>query len=458
MDIAAAIESLRTGEESVRRRVVDELGRSGRPEAIEALLLAVGDESWPVRQAAAAHLERVARGHAPARPGDGAARRRERGHSQRGHGDLRAAGRGRGARAHGLLEDADEEVRNFAAVMLGPLKDRRAVAPLIAGALRRRRERASRRRRVPGPDRRPRRGDAPGGGPAQPSPGSPIPRSTPWARSPTRAPPPPSWTSWTTSSSAGPPSRPWAALADRSVLPDLVPHLHDPEPALRNAAIRAVVAIEQSARPRPERAWTRRCRPPCGARTSWPTCSTCCPTTTTANQRTAIVTLGWLREPRSVGPLVALLGRAGLQEHASHALVSIGFAGPRRPSRRGSPIPTTRCARGRCAACPGSRPRGAIALVAPLIHDPSTEVRAETVAAIGRLGDEDAAMLLFELLADESELIQESAMSALSRLPARACAAPARAGACAARRPAVRVQGGRGPRTPARAARPPPTS
>src|SRR4029078_10887694 len=35
----------------------------------------------------------------------------------------------------------------------------------------------------------------------------------------------------------------------------------------------------------------------------------------------------------------------------------------------------------------------------------------------GRLAHEDSAMLLFELLADESELIQESAMRALSRMP-----------------------------------------
>ena len=45
-------------------------------------------------------------------------------------------------------------------------------------------------------------------------------------------------------------------------------------------------------------------------------------------------------------------------------------------------------------------------------------MRAEAAAAIGRLGDEDAAMLLFELLGDESELIQESAMGALARMPA----------------------------------------
>src|SRR4051794_25244799 len=53
LDIQAALEQLRTGEEPVRRRVVEELGRSGRPEAITPLLLAVADESWPVRQSAA---------------------------------------------------------------------------------------------------------------------------------------------------------------------------------------------------------------------------------------------------------------------------------------------------------------------------------------------------------------------------------------------------------------------
>ena len=56
LDIQAALESLRTGEEPVRRRVVEELGRSGEPEAVTPLLVAVADESWPVRQAAAEHL------------------------------------------------------------------------------------------------------------------------------------------------------------------------------------------------------------------------------------------------------------------------------------------------------------------------------------------------------------------------------------------------------------------
>src|SRR6185436_3501483 len=36
-------------------------------------------------------------------------------------------------------------------------------------------------------------------------------------------------------------------LAGREALPRLLPHLYDPDPALRNAAIQAVVAIEQRA-------------------------------------------------------------------------------------------------------------------------------------------------------------------------------------------------------------------
>ena len=85
-------------------------------------------------------------------------------------------------------------------------------------------------------------------------------------------------------------------------------------------------------------------------------------------------------------------------------------------------------------------PAAASTWSAPLIHDPSPEVRAEAVAAIGRLGDEDAAMLLFELLGDESELIQESAMGALSRLPPETRGAAAAAGAAAATRRRVRIR------------------
>ena len=59
MDAAAALETLRHGEEHARRRVVAELAGSERREAIAALLVAVGDESWAVRQAAVEALARL---------------------------------------------------------------------------------------------------------------------------------------------------------------------------------------------------------------------------------------------------------------------------------------------------------------------------------------------------------------------------------------------------------------
>ena len=54
LDFQAALDALRSGEEAVRRATVDQLGRSGLREAIGPLLMAVGDDSWPVRQAATA--------------------------------------------------------------------------------------------------------------------------------------------------------------------------------------------------------------------------------------------------------------------------------------------------------------------------------------------------------------------------------------------------------------------
>src|SRR5215203_934124 len=131
IDIAAAIESLRTGEESARRRVVDELGRSGRPEAIRPLLIAVADESWPVRQAAAERL--AAFEPAVLLPHLEAALRSDEDAAMRN-----AAmeiyvkmGPAAGPALLALLRDADEEVRNFAAVMLGARRELGAVPALI---------------------------------------------------------------------------------------------------------------------------------------------------------------------------------------------------------------------------------------------------------------------------------------------------------------------------------------
>ena len=59
LDAAAALEILRHGEEHARRRLVAELAGSERREAIAPLLVAVGDESWAVRQAAVEGLARL---------------------------------------------------------------------------------------------------------------------------------------------------------------------------------------------------------------------------------------------------------------------------------------------------------------------------------------------------------------------------------------------------------------
>src|SRR5262249_46330218 len=133
------------------------------------------------------------------------------------------------------------------------------------------------------------------------------------------------------------------------------------------------------------------------------------------NRRTAAVTLGWLKEPRAQEALIECLGEPTLQDYAMHALVSIGFHS-RAAYLRGLEHPSDAVRQGTIRCLSWIAPPGGIDLVAPLIHDPSQEVRAEAAAAIGRLGDEDAAMLLFELLGDESELIQESAMTALARM------------------------------------------
>ncbi len=203
-------------------------------------------------------------------------------------------------------------------------------------------------------------------------------------------------------------------LADRDALPRIVPYLYDPEPALRNLAVRAVVEIEQRATaggvsldPEVQAALAR------GDLVDHllQTLSDEDP----HNRRTAVITLGWLKEARAEPLLIDLLAETGLQEYVSHALVSIGFRDPE-AYRHGLEHADDVVRQGTVRCLAWIAPPSGIDLVAPLIHDPSPEVRAETAAAIGRLGDEDAAMLLFELLADESELIRESAMAALSRM------------------------------------------
>ena len=203
-------------------------------------------------------------------------------------------------------------------------------------------------------------------------------------------------------------------LAGREALPRIARHLLDPDPALRNAAIRAVVEIEQRATASGESL-----DPEVQATLRHEELVThligMLADEDARNRRTAAVTLGWLRETRATQPLLEMLADAPVREFASHALVSIGFAD--RAAWLGGLAHADDLVRPgplRCLAW--IAPPDGTALVAPLIHDPSAEVRAEAAAAVGRLGDEDAPMLLFELLGDESELIQESAMESLARM------------------------------------------
>lgn len=414
LDIEAAVRSLRTGEESLRRQVVEQLGRSGQAAALQPLLLAVADESWQVRQAAGEQLQAFEASlllpalEAALRDDENAAMR---------NAAMEIYVRLGGAALQPLLTllgDANEEVRNFAAVMLGSVGDQAAVAPLL-GALQ-------------DPDVNVRHAAASslgqiGAGEAVPQLIASL-RSEPWLQYPAihalgeigdpRA-TAPLLELLPDEMLRGPLLEALGRLAGRDALPGLLPYLNDPDPALRNLAIRAVVAIEQRATAAGEsldpdvQAALRRedlvDHLLLGLRDD-----------EAQTRRTAAITLGWLKEPRAVGPLIALLTEAPLQEYVTHALVSIGFADPGAyADALAHPDDGVRQGAIRCLAW--IAPREGIALVSPMIHDPSVEVRAEAITAIGRLGDEDAGMLLFELLGDEAELIQESAMAALAQLP-----------------------------------------
>ena len=120
-DLQAALLALRRGEETARRRAVSELAGSLRPEAIAPLLGAVSDDSWGVRQAA---IEALA-----AFPQESLLPALESALRDDEDAGLRNAAMEIYVRLGGsaappllaLLRDTDEEVRLFAAVMLGTL-------------------------------------------------------------------------------------------------------------------------------------------------------------------------------------------------------------------------------------------------------------------------------------------------------------------------------------------------
>jgi HEAT repeat protein len=100
-------------------------------------------------------------------------------------------------------------------------------------------------------------------------------------------------------------------VAGREALARVAVHLLDPDPAVRNAAIRAVVEIEQRATASgesldPEVQATLR-REELVAHLIGMLADE-----ETRNRRTAAVTLGWLREARATRSLLALLGDPGV--------------------------------------------------------------------------------------------------------------------------------------------------
>ncbi len=417
LDAAAALEILRHGEEHARRRVVAELAGSERREAIAPLLVAVGDESWAVRQAAVEGLARLTPDallptlEAALRDGDDA-------------GSRNAAmeiyvrlGESAVQPLLTLATDSDEEVRLFACVMLGSIKNEAAVPGLVAA--------------LADPDTNVRHAAATSLG--QIGSQAAVPRlvealrGEPWLQYPAlhalgeiadpRA-APALVALLDDDLLRGPALDALARLAGRDALPRIVRHLLDPDPGLRNSAIRAVVEIEQRATASGESL-----DPAVQATLKREELVTHLVSMLAdedpRNRRTAAVTLGWLREGRATAPLLELLADAAVREFASHALVSIGFQ-DRGLWQRGLAHADDAVRLGTLRCLAWIAPAEGTALAAPLIHDPSAEVRAEAAAAIGQLGDEDAPMLLFELLGDESELIQESAMQGLARMsPAR---------------------------------------
>lgn len=410
IDVRAALETLRTGEESRRREAVEQLAAEGSSAAAGPLLTAVSDDSWTVRQAALDHL--VTYPASALLPALDAALRDDADAGLRNAAIEVYVKRGEVEPLVALIGDPNEEVRNFAAVMLGALGG--AGVPALIGAL-------------SDPDLNVRHAAAASLGQIRDPEAVPaligVLKDEPWLQYPAinalseigdaRA-VPPLIDLLGEELLTAPVLEALGRLAGREALPQIVPYLRASDPALRNGAIRAVVRIEQRATsegqsldPEVQEALRREdlvdhLLETLGAEDA-------------DDRRTAAITLGWLKEPRAERPLLDLLGEAALQEYATHALVSIGFQ-DRSAYERALASPQDAVRQGAVRCIEWIAPPGGIDLVAPLIHDPSTDVRAEAASAIGRLGGADAAMLLFELLGDESELIQESAMTALSRM------------------------------------------
>ncbi|MBN2371033.1 MAG: HEAT repeat domain-containing protein [Vicinamibacteria bacterium] len=414
IDIDSARTLLMTGEESARRRAVDELSRARSPEAIMLLLTAVADEAWTVRQAASDHLS--AFDTTPLLPVLETALRNHENATIRNSAMEIYVRLGIAAvpALVALLADDDEEVRSFAAAMLGTVRDSSALRPLIAAlqdsCVNTRHMAAASLGQL---------GLREAVGPLIE-----LLKEEPWLKYPAIY----------ALGEIGDPRATGALVpllkdeqlrsavleslgrfAGRDVLPYVLPFLYDPDPGLRTVTIQAIVSIEQRATDSGD-SLAPEVRAALDREELIEHLLDTLADEDVQNRRTAAITLGWLKEARAERTLIELLGDPSVQQYVTHALVSIGFQ-DREAFEHGLRNPHDAIRQGTIRCLSWIAPPDAVDLVAPLIHDPSSEVRAEAASAIGRLGDEDSAMLLFELLGDDSELIQESAMEALLRLP-----------------------------------------
>src|SRR5262245_40806495 len=310
LDVQGALEALRSGEEAVRRATVDHLGRSGVKEAIAPLLTAVGDDSWPVRQAATEQLTGFDRD--ALLPALEAALRNNEDAALRNAAMEIYVKMGAAALPPllELIEDADQEIRNFAAVMLGTLRDERGVSALI--------------RALQDQDVNVRHAAAASlgqiGSREAVSPLIEALRTEPWLQYPaitalgeigdSRA-TPALLELLSDEMLRGPVLEALGRVAGREALRHLIPGLYAADPVLRNLAIKAVVSIEQRATAEGEsldpdvQAALRR-----GDLVEH-LLHTLDDDDHTI-RRTAVITLGWLKEPRAEPALIGLLRQAAL--------------------------------------------------------------------------------------------------------------------------------------------------
>jgi len=225
-----------------------------------------------------------------------------------------------------LLSDADEEVRLFATVMLGAIKEPSAVPALIEALSDRdvnvRHAAASSLGQIGSPRAVPRLLDALREGPWLQYPAVHAlgeigdPRATPGL-----------FVLLEDEMLRAPAIEAIGHVAGREAFPRILPYLHDPDPALRNTVIQAVVEIEQRVTNSGE-SLDRRCRWCCRREELVEHLIGMLSDEEPRNRRTAAVTLGWLHEGRATWPLLERMNDPALRDFACHALVSIGYREP----------------------------------------------------------------------------------------------------------------------------------